>query len=321
LEGRETGSVGRQAIDTDRPSFRIATFGLARRFRRLLEIIVRHARHNPYRFVLTDDRPSPEASYDIALVDMTAQGGAETARTLRNDAAARPVIGVGRRQHHARGSDDVLMRTFSLDVLSVLNRTAEHLVVRESEALGASAFAADRKRAARALVIEPSPSSRSQVMVALRQIGIRADGTGSIAAATAALATHGYALVVTELDLPDGRGMDLIRRLQAMGSDVRPSIIVLSRRCGWVDLGRAAFAGCAGFLGKPTEPATLQATARRALARARRSYEDEAEPPPSGQPRLFGALAALVSPFRWSGQGQAAPSPAGRKRRADGVPT
>ena len=112
-----------------RPVYRIAVFGLGPRFQRLLEIIVKHARHNNYRYQVAEHRGPGE--FDIALVDMTAKGGAEVARTLKSVPQALPVIGVGRRANHRRGNDDLLLATFSLDVLGVLNRAAESLSMRE----------------------------------------------------------------------------------------------------------------------------------------------------------------------------------------------
>ena len=53
-------------------------FGLGHRFQRMLEIIVRHARHNNYRFRVAEHRGPGE--FDIALVDLTAKGDARTRR-------------------------------------------------------------------------------------------------------------------------------------------------------------------------------------------------------------------------------------------------
>ncbi len=55
-----------------RPQFRVAIFGLGHKFRRLMEIVLRHARHNRYCYVLAEARGLGE--YDIALVDMTCHG-------------------------------------------------------------------------------------------------------------------------------------------------------------------------------------------------------------------------------------------------------
>ena len=86
-----TGTQNEAAPFDARPVYRIAVFGLGPRFQRLLEIIVKHARHNNYRYRLAE-QPGP-GEYDIALVDMTAKGGAEVARTLRSVPQALPLPG------------------------------------------------------------------------------------------------------------------------------------------------------------------------------------------------------------------------------------
>ena len=256
-----------------RPCFRIAVFGLGHRFQRLLEIIVRHARHNNYRYQLAEHRGPGE--FDIALVDMTVKGGAEVARTLKSVPQALPVIGVGRRANHRRGNDDLLLATFSLDVLGVLNRAAEALSLRErtrrlstrlvqaSSSLRLPLFAG---RAPRALVIEPSPSIRSQVAVALRQIGVDAEGVGSLAQAEDVLSMRSYELMIIEPQQPDGDGLAMLRRFKHESGLMMP-VIVLSSRSGLLDLAKAAWAGCNGYLGKPVALSTLHATVHRVLIR------------------------------------------------------
>jgi CheY-like chemotaxis protein len=256
-----------------RPCYRIAVFGLGHRFQRLLEIIVRHARHNNYRFQLAEHRGPGE--YDIALVDMTAKGGAEVARTLRNVPQALPVIGVGRRANHRRGNDDLLLATFSLDVLGVLNSAAEALSLRERtrrlstrlvQANSALRLPLISGRPPRALVIEPSPSVRSQLAVALRQIGVDAEGVGSLAQAEDVLSMRSYELMIMEPQQPDGDGLAMLRRLKHESSLSIP-VIVLSSRSGLFDLAKAAWAGCQGHLGKPVALSTLHATVNRVLVR------------------------------------------------------
>lgn len=264
------------AIGDGRPEFRVATFGLASRFQRLLEIILRHSRHNSFQFTLAE-RPGP-GDFDIALVDMTAKGGSEIARTLKVVPQSLPVIGVGRRASHARGPDDLLFKTFSLDVLEVLNRAAETLALRQrtreistrlTQAAPETRVPSVHGRAPRALVIDASASIRSQVAVAMRQIGVDAEGVGTLAQARDVLTMRSYELIVMELDHPDGDGLDLLRRLRS-GSSVgrRLPVVILSARTGWFDLGKAALAGCNGFLGKPAALSTLHATARRLLAQS-----------------------------------------------------
>jgi CheY-like chemotaxis protein len=259
-----------------RPIYRIAVFGLGPRFQRLLEIIVKHARHNNYRYQVAEHRGPGE--FDIALVDMTAKGGAEVARTLKSVPQALPVIGVGRRANHRRGNDDLLLATFSLDVLGVLNRAAESLSLRDrTRRLSTRLVQADHNlrlplvsgRPPRALVVEPSPSVRSQLAVALRQIGVDAEGVGALAQAEDVLGMRSYELMILEPQQPDGDGLSMLRRLRHEPSAARLAIpvIVLSSRSGMLDLAKAAWAGCNGYLGKPVPLSTLHSTVRRVLLR------------------------------------------------------
>lgn len=307
-----------------RPSYRIATFGLGGRFQRLLEIIVRHSRHNTYRYTLAD-QPGP-GEFDIALVDMTAKGGSEVARTLKVVPAALPVIGVGRRANHARGNDDLLFRTFSLDVLGVLNKAAEGLATRQrtrrlsthltQPALGAR-VATIGGRAPRALILDASPSIRSQVSVAMRGIGVDAEGVGSLAQAIDVLSMRSYELVIMELDLPDGDGMQLLRRLRGSSRRRRMPVLVLSQRSGWLDLARAAMAGCSGFLGKPVALSTLHATARRVL-----SHLPQDDPSPIGvadAPETRMLVAAAERARRGQPVGTRREEDAGKDARRDAI--
>jgi CheY-like chemotaxis protein len=270
-----------------RPCYRIAVFGLGQRFQRLLEIIVRHARHNNYRYRLAE-QPGP-GEYDIALVDMTAKGGAEVARTLRSVPQALPVIGVGRRANHRRGNDDLLLATFSLDVLGVLNKAAEALSLRDrTRRLSTRLVAASSSlrlplisgRPPRTLVVEPSPSVRDQLAVALRQIGVDAEGVGTLAQAEDVLSMRSYELMIMEPQQPDGDGLAMLRRFRHHSALSMP-VIVLSSRSGLLDLAKAAWTGCSGYLGKPVTLSTLHTTVNRVLLRFLRPRLDA---PRAGNP-------------------------------------
>jgi CheY-like chemotaxis protein len=308
-----------------RPCYRIAVFGLGHRFQRLLEIIVKHARHNNYRYQVAEHRD--KGDFDIALVDLTVAGGVEVARTLKSVPQALPVIGVGRRSNHRRGNDDLLLATFSLDVLGVLNRAAESLSLRErTRQLSSRLVQADPAlrlplisgRPPRALVIEPSPSVRSQLAVALRQIGVDAEGVGTLAQAEDVLSMRRYELMILEPQQPDGDGLAMLRRLRHAPRTAKLKlgmpVIVLSSRSGMLDLAKAAWAGCSGYLGKPVPLSTLHATVNRILAKSLRLHLDQerkiqkraialpervAGPAPAHEPvpvSLFGTGLAMSTP-------------------------
>ena len=317
-----TGPQDHAAPFDARPLYRIAVFGLGPRFQRLLEIIVKHARHNNYRFQVAEHRGPGE--FDIALVDMTAKGGAEVARTLKSVPQALPVIGVGRRANHRRGNDDLLLATFSLDVLGVLNRAAESLSLRErTRRLSTRLVQADPHlrlplvggRPPRALVIEPSPSVRSQLAVALRQIGVDAEGVGALAQAEDVLGMRSYELIVLEPQQPDGDGLSMLRRLrhEPEPGRLKVPVIVLSSRSGVLDLAKAAWAGCNGYLGKPVPLSTLHATVNRVLMRHLRPRLEAERKARAGSPSHGAETMAVLHrspvapPTRPAGPAPAAP--------------
>jgi hypothetical protein len=172
-----------------RPAFRVAAFGLANKFQRVLEIVFRHARHNQYRFVLAGTRGPGD--YDVALVDMTAEGGPEVAQTLRCLPESRPIVTVGRREDPTRACDDLTLQRFAINLLATLNRTVERNLIEPAQrgaaalARGAAALAgaADAEqvlgRRGRVLLIDESQAVRRQLSVALQQMGLDSEGVGS----------------------------------------------------------------------------------------------------------------------------------------------
>lgn len=262
-------------VEAPRPVFRVAAFGLGHRFLRLIELIFQCEQQNAHRYQLADTRTSGE--FDIALVNLTIPGGVDTARRLRNLPRAIPVIGVGRRANRLRGADDLLFSSFTHDILGVLNRSADTLVARaQQRAFNRSTLSARTMMVPntqlptdvqlRALVIDPSPSSRSQVAVSMRQLGLDVDGVGTLEQASDVLSTRAYDLIIVDPQQPDGCGLDMLKRYRrATGSTV--PVVVLSARSGISDLMRSAMAGCAGYLVKPLSSAALHATVRRILLR------------------------------------------------------
>jgi len=169
-----------------RPEFRVAVFGLATRFQRLLEVVLRHARHNRYRFCLSTTRGPGE--FDIALVDMTVAGGPEVAQTLGHVLEKEAVLKVGRRTDPDRPRDDLLQNSFVSQVLFALNRVVDGKLSRRREAEVAAAVASGmviaeqgERRRPRALVVDDSPTVRRQVSLALHQIGVDSESVGAAA--------------------------------------------------------------------------------------------------------------------------------------------
>lgn len=136
---------GNQRFQEPRGEYRVATFGLASRLDRLLEIVLRHARHNRYRFALAADSPR---EFEIAIIDMTQAGAADLAASLRRTRLPGAVITLGRRGDPARPRDDLLQASFTLNVLQALNGVVEQqLLPRQAQWLRAAASAKSGARA------------------------------------------------------------------------------------------------------------------------------------------------------------------------------
>jgi CheY-like chemotaxis protein len=259
-----------------RPQFRVAAFGLAAKLERLLQIVVRHARHNQYRFVLADSRGPGD--YDVALVDMTVKGGPEVASTLRGLPDSRPVVTVGRRGDPTRTRDDLLQQSFTVNLLDALNRVVErHLlkpVARAAAELvgsmggagaGSGAAGGLSGRRVRALLVDPSPTARRQLALALGPMGIDVEGVGTGAEALDVLASRRYGLAIVEVSLPDEDGLTLARRIKRDPELGAMPVIVLTARSSLMDLARGMFSGCDCYLVKPVTLPTLRRSVGRCL--------------------------------------------------------
>ena len=254
-----------------RPQYRVAVFGLGHRFRRLMEIVLRHARHNQYRYVLADSRGPGE--YDIALVDMTAKGGPEVASTLRRLPRALPVVRVGRRNDEIRGRDDLLQATFTMNLLKTLNRVVDEILLGRQP--GPPPLAApvlvhgepDSPRPARALLVDDSASVRRQLAVVLHRMGVDSEGAGSAGEALQMLASTRFELVFVDVVMPVMDGYQLTRAIKRDPALRRVPVVILTGRSSPFDLARGALAGCNGYLVKPVALQSLRDTVFRHLHR------------------------------------------------------
>jgi two-component system, cell cycle response regulator len=270
-----------------RPTFRIASFGMAYKFQRLLEIVLRHARHNPYRFEIAGSR-APE-DYDIAIVDMTVKGGPEVATTLRRSIDGRPVLRMGRRNDTARGTDDLLVDQFTIQLLRSLNRAAEGMKALKLKGFfnppnaprSTTAIAAPENAVAlpvslrpakiRALVIDDSQTVRRQLSLALHQMGIETEGVNGAQEALDVLSVRRYDLIFCDVMMPGGaNGFELTKAIKRDRALKEAPLIILTSKSSPFDLLRGALAGCNSYLVKPVSLKALRETVVKNLRRSSR---------------------------------------------------
>ena len=117
----------------------------------------------------------------------------------------------------------------------------------------------------RLLLVEDSPRLTEQLGEAVHEAGWRLDAVGTLADAEAAVASGEHDLILLDLGLPDGDGLDLVRTLRR-AANTTPILILTAR--GSVDDRIAGLdAGADDYLVKPFHHKEFLARCRAMLRR------------------------------------------------------
>ncbi|MDA3960820.1 MAG: response regulator [Planctomycetota bacterium] len=120
---------------------------------------------------------------------------------------------------------------------------------------------------ARVLIVDDEPAIAQAVLAALAREGISAHHVETLAAARAVLSeADDVAMLILDVGLPDGSGLDLLRELQATGG---PPILLLSARGDELDRVLGLELGADDYVVKPFSPRELTARVRVILRRSR----------------------------------------------------
>jgi DNA-binding NtrC family response regulator len=123
------------------------------------------------------------------------------------------------------------------------------------------------------LVVDDEPSARSTLALLLRKRGhhvIEADG---VATATKRLAEEVFDLVVTDLRMPDGDGLDVLQAARAQAT--APEVILLTAYAEWKSAKEAIRLGALDYFEKGQEPDELYHRIDKALAARALRRENE----------------------------------------------
>jgi two-component system chemotaxis response regulator CheY len=111
--------------------------------------------------------------------------------------------------------------------------------------------------AKRVLMVDDSKTTRSMVSFTLRRAGydvVEAEDGGK---ALALLGNHAVDCVITDLNMPDMDGLELIRRLRAMATYQKTPIVMLTTQGDDEKKYAGQRAGVTDWLNKPFHPANL----------------------------------------------------------------
>jgi two-component system response regulator PilR (NtrC family) len=153
--------------------------------------------------------------------------------------------------------------------------------------------------ALRLLVVDDEPDLRTLYELTLVREGYEVESAGSVEEAWPLLQQGSFQLVITDMRLPDGTGLDLLRRMEAAGRPEKG--IVITAYGSAENAVEALKAGAYDYLTKPVDLRQFRAVVASALGRvpadpaARRGAEAE-----------WPAASALPTPVR-----STAPAPGG----------
>jgi two-component system response regulator HydG len=117
------------------------------------------------------------------------------------------------------------------------------------------------------LLVDDEPSARATMALLLRRRGHRVSEAADVGAAAKALADTAFEVVVTDLRMPDGDGLDVLRAAKAHCPEA--DVILLTAYAGWESAKEAIQLGAFDYFEKGREPDEL-------LHRIERAVEDKA---------------------------------------------
>jgi two-component system, NtrC family, response regulator HydG len=128
------------------------------------------------------------------------------------------------------------------------------------------------------LIVDDEPSARSTLALLLRKRGHRVLEADGLAATTKRLGEDAFDLVVTDLRMPDGDGLDVLRAVKAQAPQTE--VILLTAYAGWKSAKEAIRLGALDYFEKGEDPDELyhridKALAERALRRENENLREQ----------------------------------------------
>jgi Response regulator containing CheY-like receiver, AAA-type ATPase, and DNA-binding domains len=139
-----------------------------------------------------------------------------------------------------------------------------------------------------ALVVDDEPDIRELLDLTLARMGLDACAAATLAEARRLLGQRPFQFCLTDMRLPDGDGIDLVRYIQRHYPTL--PVAVITAHGSMPSAIEALKAGAFDFVTKPVELQVLRELVHTAL---RVSTQTAAQPPESGRPQLLGNSSAM----------------------------
>jgi two-component system response regulator PilR (NtrC family) len=135
------------------------------------------------------------------------------------------------------------------------------------------------------LVVDDESDLRDLLTLTLVRMGLDADSAESVTRARELMASRAYSLCLTDMRLPDGSGLDLVREVHGRGG---PKIAVITAFGSAENAVAALKAGAFDYLTKPVDLDQLRLLVRSALRGLGGKQDQEAAPAQGALARLIG---------------------------------
>ncbi len=123
----------------------------------------------------------------------------------------------------------------------------------------------EEPRPRQALIVDDEPNIRKMTMLALQSDGIHCDQAGNGAAALRAIATKNYDLILSDIDMPEMTGPELLQHLRQKPPCPHLKIILFSGRASPNEMAQLMAAGADDYLTKPLSIMQLRTRVKAAL--------------------------------------------------------
>ena len=179
-------------------------------------------------------------------------------------------------------------------------------------------------REQRVLVVDDEPDIRELLELTLMKMGLGVDSAGSLAEAKQRLGAARYQLCLTDMRLPDGEGLDLVRYIAALPGDLPVAVITAY---GSAENAVAALkAGAFDYVSKPVGLEQLRTLVKSALSLPERGAAGSAglqllgvSAPMQDVRQMIGKLARTQAPVHICGESGSGKELAARQIHQNGA--